>query len=69
MTKIVDIQFNSAQYELLPSANGAGDTNAIRTGYAEGASGYMMINAGGRVTGYSTLTLTGNSNRVVPGLE
>jgi len=69
MTKIVDIQFNSAQYELLPSANGAGDTNAIRTGYAEGASGYMMINAGGRVTGYSTLTLTGNSNRVVPSLE
>lgn len=69
MAKLVDINFNNAAYTGLPAQNGIGSVNAIRTGFAEGVNGTIMgANLGGRVTGFTNLTMTANSNRVVPAM-
>lgn len=66
MSKVVDLQFNNAYYAAFPTFNGVGDTNAIRTGVAEGSTGYFPFNTGGRFNGITNQTLTGNNNRVIP---
>lgn len=68
MSKLVDINFLNAFNGGLPAMNGIGSVSAIRTGVAEGAVNTPMINAGGRVTGFTNMTMTANSNRIVPAM-